>query len=310
MNQQYHFIRRNFLRICADKDSLVNYGFFDVDTFSSFELVHLFESIGASLNYKSSFDNEISTTQLSSSPSSNKLVPIENKLFVTDSFMKIYQQEKSFVQSILPLLVHNSLALGAISGASNSTIKDRLSLEDSLTTPNIAFAFCELNEKLTALPYSFWDSVASYNPEKDTWLVSGSKSRIIKSDYHKFVIFCKTPKDPNCNVKNATDFGIASFLVDQTSVQIESDGTDNYGNQYMKISFKDLTLPRQEHELFNSEAFTVNGPNFALNIKAKGQIAASAIIFGMMKEAVGNLVKAYKTGQCKFFVLQFMLEHP
>ena len=297
MAEQCLFIRRHFTRICSDEESLVNWGLYNVESLTSFELMHLFEAIGASLNYEPSFDGHYAQP----TSISNKLIPIGDKLLVTDSFVTNYEQKKTFAQSILPLLVHNALVISTINGSSNSDIKQKLASTNALNRPGIAYAFCELDDKFAALPYPYWDSTASYNSEDDTWTLSGSKSRIIKGHYDKFLILCKTTKNEMSN--NVSDCGMVSLLVDQKLVQIEEDGSDNYGNQYLKISFNNLVLPRQHHELFTSEqTFNNLEPQFALNVKAIGQIATSAIIFGMLKESIGNLFKAYHSGNCMFAI--------
>lgn len=312
--KQYDYIRQNFTSIASDQKELLSQGFLFDSTASvtTFELVHFFESVGASLNHvRSSDSGSESFASNSHQKASNQLVPIGNKLVVTDAFLTAYQKQKSFLQAVLPLVLHNALVTRALASTGNTSIREaNLSKKGS-----IAYAFCELNDRLAALPYPFWDSNAVFNEADQSWVISGTKRRIIKrsdsSDYEKYLVFVRTQRPGSSPGSTSTsDNGITAFLVDRAHLQVESDGTDNLGFEYERINFDGLRLSREEHELYVAEEegekelpsqddHLKRAVNWALNIKATGQLAISALIHGMLKEAVvERLMPAYRAGKC------------
>ena len=330
LSAQYAYIRRHFTSICSDRQELISRGLYDTASMTTFELMHLFEAIGASLNYTVMPGTERSERS-STSSSQQQLVPIGRQLLVTDAFLTTYRRQKTFVQAVVPLIIHNALVTRALTTTGNAAIRERFLGKSTLSTPPppIAFAFCELNDRLAALPYPFWDSTAVYNAEDQTWTLSGSKRRILKRSsedggYEQYLIFCRTVRpgaeaSAGSTSTSTADNGIATFLVDRSHLQsIESDGTDNLGTAYERITFSGLRLSREEHELYTAaeeeeeeeeEVSSVTednrrqtlATNFALNLKATGQLATAAVISGLLKQAVtGNLMAAYRAGKCKF----------
>ena len=331
LSAQYAYIRRHFTSICSDRQELISRGLYDTASMTTFELMHLFEAIGASLNYTVMPGTESegrSSSSSSSQQQQRQLVPIGRQLLVTDAFLTTYRRQKTFVQAVVPLIIHNALVTRALTTTGNAVIRERFlgkSTPSTLSTTSIAFAFCELNDRLAALPYPFWDSTAVYNDEDQSWTLSGSKRRILKNEdggYEQYLIFCRTVR-PGAEVSagststSTADNGIATFLVDRSDLQsIESDGTDNLGTAYERITFSGLRLSREEHELYTAaeeeeeeeEESSVTednrrqtlATNFALNLKATGQLATAAVISGLLKQAVtGNLMAAYRAGECK-----------
>ena len=152
----------------------------------------------------------------------------------------------------------------------------------------IGFAWCEMEEKLGALPYIDWKSEARLNVDKSSWVLSGEKTYIKKDNYDYYLLFCRIthyPEDerPLQMLKpEDSNPGIVTFLVPRSLVQvIHEDNSESDGRlfEFQRIKFDQLTLPRDKYELFEAEEFG----SLALSLRGVGHLNSSAVLLGMLK---------------------------
>lgn len=264
------------MNLISDETKLKESGFYDLFSFTTLEQSYLFEAIGASLNYRKD--------QLSSS--SNQIVK-KDQLQLTTYFLDSYENNKSFLQFIIPFINNNGIIIPTIQYSSNPAINK----DSNLNHLKIGLAFDESENSVLSVTYPYWNSTAIFNSDLNSWILNGEKSQIFKSEYDKFLIFCKVKMN---NGNKASDYSIGTFLVDKDLLNIEDDGSDSYGNEYLKISFNNLILS-QDMELSCIEKPSTDSWRSVLNIKANAQLLTSSINLGILKQSLENLLKLYRS---------------
>ncbi|XP_054168792.1 complex I assembly factor ACAD9, mitochondrial-like isoform X2 [Oppia nitens] len=281
MTDQYEMVRQTFAKMRKDDQTLETLAFKSLYELSVSEMMFVFEAIGASNQQRLSSFGTVSAEdrrRLNPINDINRLLSTtpENQLTVES-----LNEKKTFIEEVVPLIIHNALTYYAVYTSSNVSLRDEI-LE---TKPKIGFAFCEPNDHLGSLPYIHWESQAKLSNSADSWLISGSKGRILKDNYDYYMVFCRSDEFPEeSDIKRINQYGIVTLLVPKDQVIIENDGTDSYGFEYQRIRFNDLLLSREKHELIKSE----EKATLALNVKACGQLASSAIILGILKQLLRN----------------------
>ncbi len=284
LSEQYQMLVQSWTKLRKDEQTLDLLGLKQLYNLSVSEMIYVLEAIGASTQNKLSFGNiNANQRKLLLSNNDSKYVTIPENALSNDSL----NTNKSIVEELIPLIIHNSLSYYSVINSSNEKLKEFILKEK----PKIGFAFCEPQENLGSLPYVQWESEAKLTNDIDSWVINGSKSRIFKDNYDYYLIFCRTSDFPEeMDEKNykfeerKPEDGIVTLLVPKELLTIEDDGTDSYGLEYQKIKFNHLVLSREKHELLKSE----QSATLALNVKGCGQIASSAIVLGIVKQLLRN----------------------
>ncbi|OTF75026.1 hypothetical protein BLA29_000646, partial [Euroglyphus maynei] len=253
--------------MCLDPKLLKQCGFFDLSQLTEVEKAHLFQALGSSLEFR---PNE-------SKPLATELIKL-NQLSVTDSFLTCYEEKKKFLRTTLPLLIRNSVILNSIQNASNDGLRERILCD--FKNVRIALAFDEPNDHFMSPPYPFWQSTARFDSETNSWLLNGKKSRIVSDEhYDYFLVFCRIKRE-------SSDYGIGSFLIPTQQLNVEADGTDNYGTRFQRITFENLTVKKADAEVMVDDRATL-----PLNMKASGHLLSSAVLLGIMKQVFDNMIQ-------------------
>lgn len=252
--------------LCSDPNRLKQCGFFELSTLTETEKVRLFEAMGSSLEFKKRQPNE----------STGELIKLD-QLSVTDSFLTSYKEKKQFLKTIIPLLIRNSIILNTIQNSNNDSLREQIMSD--FKNIRIALAFDEPNDTFMSPPYPFWQSTAHFDSQTNSWLLNGKKSRIPNDggDYDYYLLFCRLKQNNDC--------GVGSFLIPTEQLSIEPDGTDNYGTRFESITFKNLNVTKDD-----SEVLIDNRATMLLNMKASGHLSISAILLGIMKQVLNNVI--------------------
>ncbi|CAG2173501.1 unnamed protein product [Oppiella nova] len=283
MSDQHEMVRRLFARLPKDDGTLDSLALRSLHELTVSEMVYVFEAMGAAQQSRLAFGGVGAEER-------RRLNPDADARFVSlpvnqlSAELSSLTANKSIVEQLIPLVIHNALSYYAIDNSSNEPLRQEL----LASRPKIGFAYCEPNDNLGALPYVHWESRAKLTNDCDAWLVNGSKSRIFKDNYDYYMVFCRSedfPGEPTTAIIGQKDqYGIVTLLVPKDMVTVEDDGTDSYGIEYQRIRFDDLLLSRDTHELIKSEAKATT----ALNVKACGQVVSGAIVLGVLKQLLRN----------------------
>ena len=278
MSNQYEMIRRMYFKLRKDRTTLESLAFYSLHQLSISEMVYAMEAVGASEQNNLSFGNI--------SPEDRKILNPDNTIksvsFLENQLtVEPLKTNKTIIETITPLVIHNAMSYYAINNSSNEVLKQEILANN----PKIGFAYCEPNESLGSLPYIHWETEAKLTNDLTSWVVNGSKGRIFKDDYDYYLLFCRTQDFPEqMGTERQNQFGIVTLLVPKELLIIEDDGIDSYGVEYLRIRVQDLLLSRDKFELIKSEQSATQ----ALNVKACGQIAVSAVVLGLLKQLLRN----------------------
>ncbi|CAG2102531.1 unnamed protein product, partial [Medioppia subpectinata] len=278
MADQYRMVRQMFAKINKDDQTLDELSFRSLHELTVSEMAYVFEAMGASQQNRLSFGT-------TSADDRRLLNPTNDQRFVSLPANQLSTEtmgaNKSIVEQLIPLILHNALSYNAITNSSNVSLRDEI-LEKR---PKIGFAYCEPTDNLGSLPYVHWESQARLNHECDHWLLTGTKSRIYHDNYDYYLVFCRSEEFPDEPILDRRDqYGIVTLLVPKEQVIVEADGTDNYGIEYQRIRFNDLLLSRDRHEVIKSETRAI----LAQNVKACGQVVSGAVVLGLLKQLLRN----------------------
>ena len=280
MTEQYEMIRQSFAKIRKDKETMDSLAFNSLFQLSVSEMVFAFEAIGASEQNSLAFGNVSADQRKILNPDNDsKYVSVPTNQLTVEPL----KTNKTIIESVIPLIIHNSMSYYAISNSSNETLKQEI-LEKR---PKIGFAYSEPTDNLGSLPYIHWETTAQLTNEGDSWFVNGSKGRILKDNYDYYLLFCRSedfPEEAHKEFRRKDQYGIVTLLLPKDMLSIEDDGTDSYGIEYQKITIKNLLLLREKYEVIKSEAKATQ----ALNVKACGQLATSAVVLGLLKQLLKN----------------------
>ncbi|UXI20144.1 hypothetical protein NH340_JMT06087 [Sarcoptes scabiei] len=267
-SDQSDFIKKNFQNLFNDHQKLLKLGVYNLDSFSETEKTYLFEAIGAS--FLTSYRNSLDSSALNINQKS--LIPSES-IVLTDSFIRSYRDHQYFLFLVKRLIQKNSIISNSMDASTNIFIKNNFERKSS--DSEIGVAIDEPNDSFLPPTHFFWISTAKFDPETDTWIMSGKKSKIIKNRYENFIVSCRIESDD----QESHDQGLGLFLIPSESVRIESDGSDNYGNKFIRITFDKLKMSRKDCEILVDKT-----GNQILNIQSTNHLLNVAVLLGLMKQ--------------------------
>ncbi|RWS02435.1 Acyl-CoA dehydrogenase-like protein [Dinothrombium tinctorium] len=188
---------------------------------------------------------------------------------------------------IFDLIIQNCLSMATIQESKNENLKEAIK-EKFEQNPNlkIGFAWNERSLPLGALPYPEWESVAKLTPDGSSWVISGSKNRILNQDYDYYIVFCRTTDYPDLerpvymiDNRDEPNPGVVAVLLRRDQIaKVTDEGVENSVG-YKTITFEGVSLPREHYEIFPAEEFGVK----AQNAKGFGHVATASFILGQMK---------------------------
>lgn len=306
MNDQYEMVRATWSKIAKTDETLDLLGYNSLYNLSVSEMLFIFEAIGASIQKQfTSFgtreDVEIRAEKKMAKSFQGFSSSSSNHLNIPEAAFQSFSNARSALETLLPLLVRNSLVYYAISRSSNPTIRElyltrNQDQQTSTRKPKIALALSEPSDGGQSSYFRSWTTEACLTYDNQSWVVSGEKSKIPKcSDgeggYTHYLVFARTgtfdepqPFKPSSSNSPSKDEGVVGLLVPADQVEVLTSEVDYFGLPYTSIRFRDIKLPRQETEVVKG------GTDLSafLNVKGAGQLATGAVILGLLKQLLRN----------------------
>ncbi|KAJ6221492.1 hypothetical protein RDWZM_000037 [Blomia tropicalis] len=288
INEQYEMIRNTWNNLTKSSETLNLLGFNSLHKLSVSEMIFIFESIGAAIQKQTSFgrdEDEELRHRKKMAKSLNQFETFKNNR-ISEVAFECFNDARSTIETIIPMIIHNSLAYYATHNSSNASLKEKLLENDQ--NYKIAFAFGEPSTINQSSEFLKWNSKAKLTNDYKYWIISGEKNRIIQNDYSHYLIFCQTEEFVEQQKFDSNDLyksGIVGLLVPADKLdRIDSDGVDYFGIDYQKIVFKDIKVDREQCELISARQDLTH----IFNIKGCGQLATSAVVLGLLKQLLKN----------------------
>lgn len=279
-------VRSTWNKITKNDETLDLLGFNSLYKLSISEMMFIFEAIGGSIQKQFAFgtkeDKEI-RYEKKMAKSFNIAKP-SNRHNIPEMAFQCFHDTRQTLETLVPLILRNSLVYYAISKSSNVDMK-----ETFLNTANPAKIGLALSEPFLdqSSDHLSWKSEAKLTNDYQSWVVSAQKCKIIKGDYSHYLLFCRTKtigdRLPTLSSDSYSE-GVVALLVPSDKVEVSEDGSDYFGIEYQTIRLRDVKLQRASSEVTRAQK---DISDFA-NIKGCGQLATSAVILGMMKQLLKN----------------------
>lgn len=280
ITEQYEMVRNSWNLIKKDDETLNLLKYNSLYDLSVSEMMFIFEAIGASLVKKLPFGNkEDEENRFEKRITKTFNVQSKKNPFdLHESAFQDFHNIREAIETIIPLVERNSIVYYALSRSLNSNIKEILE-----KNTKIGFAFNENLGDKSDVDINDWISTATLAYDYNSWVINGQKCGIIDQDYSHYLLFAKTNTFTQLE-KYDVENGVVALLVPSDKVTIEHDYTDYFGVRHQKISFDNIELERNSHEVINASK---NLSEF-FNVKGCGQLAISSVILGLLKQLQKN----------------------
>ena len=275
-------VRGSWNKIKKDDDTLTAFGYRSLHNLSISEMVYMFEAIGASIQKQNAFgtkeDAEIRGEKKIARTFGVNLN--EKRIQVSESAFESFDSARLNLETIIPLIFHNSVIHYAIRLCQNEDLRYSLQEKNS----KIGFAFCEPHLTQSS-EIEKWTSFAQLTNDNQYWVANGEKCNVIAGDYDHYLVCCRS----NCNELFKGDDGKpypsqVLLLIPKEEISFEDDYEDSFGVKFQKLTFKDVKLNRDQCEVFQSG----KDMRQILNMKGCAHITTSALMVGMMKQLLKN----------------------
>lgn len=274
-------VRSSWNNIKKDDETLNLLKYNSLYDLSVSEMMFIFEAIGASLVKKLPFANK-EDEQNRFEKRVTKTFNIQSKknpFDLHESAFQDFHNIREAIETIIPLVERNSIVYYALSRSSNPNFQELLKKK-----PKIGFAFNENLGDQSDVYIRDWISTATLAYDHNSWVISGQKCGIIDQKYSHYLLFAKTNTFTEMQQYDDDETGVVALLVPSDKVTIEHDYTDYFGVQHQKITFDNIELERNSHEVINATKIL---SEFS-NVKGCGQLAISSIILGLLKQLQKN----------------------
>ncbi|XP_074605727.1 complex I assembly factor ACAD9, mitochondrial-like isoform X2 [Brevipalpus obovatus] len=271
---QCEMIERTFKDTLINPKILKEFGFDLLYRWTVTEMMSVFESMGSAMvikpmdyNYKQEGQKALKNTAVIDLIKHPSLLSKNHHL-------------------IFDIINHNCLSFSAIEFSDNETLRSKMiAMHDDNPDLKIGWAWSERALPFGSADFIDWDSTAQISKDGSSWIINGSKNRILKGDYDYYAIFCKTfdyseDEDPDWLARDESiPPGIAGFLVPKSMIGVIEDDEVVNGLVFQKIKFDYLNLPANDHLLIDPSPLGIRSQN----IQAIGYLGVSAYILGMLK---------------------------
>lgn len=298
LKKQAAMVRQMFPQIWDDDRQLQKFNFFNLFQLSVSEMMTIFESIGAST--RTCTETTIAKTE-------------------GDSSYTPHQIQVS--KSVISLIIRNCLTYWPMFQSSSTKVRGFIpqkhilfggSSDDKTFYKNIGFCWTEQAPGLGSLPPQEWLTMGTVGGagSNHTTLITGRKTRILHDDsiehylvYYRDKILSDAYESnvPADEPNPASDPFVGCCLVHKSQLKISAPYYDSAGCSYVDIDV-DTTVPADQ------TVFTAKRRDpFAVNIKALGQLATSAVIMGILKDTMRMTYQhllSYKPGLLDCDIIQ------
>lgn len=287
--EQCKMVYQLWPKIWNDPEKLQQFNFNNMYELSVTEMMTIFDAIGSSS--RRCYETDLS-----------KPLP-ESTIFLNGS-KDIEFTHIDVTKSILSLITRNCLTYYPLKKTSNVNLKNTLLPQASLDfqgrkhdriLPPIGFAYTERPLHFGSLPPQEWSTLGMDDDINGLWLIQGKKSRLpVDDNIENYLVFFRdetlaqkigvkaTGEEPNPSSDPLTGACIVSKDLIKSFSPVYHDSA---GLKYHDIDL-DLAISK-DYEVFPAEKKSA----WSLNIKGLGQLGASAVILGLLKDTLRRTYK-------------------